>query len=92
VTRASVARHGLTFIVIVLGFAYAVGQFEWVRRLGVALLASAGVAGVILGIAAQRILGNLFAGFLLAATQPVRAGDAILFEGEFGWIEEIATT
>jgi small-conductance mechanosensitive channel len=91
-TRITVLRHLLTFLVIVAGGVYALSRFEWFRQFGMTLLASAGVAGLILGIAAQRILGNLFAGFVLAMTQPVRAGDAILFEGTWGWIEEIAVT
>ena len=89
-TRIVVARHLLTFLVLLVGAGYALSRFEWVRRVGPTFLASAGVAGVVLGVAAQRTLGNLFAGLLLAVTQPVKTGDAILFEGEFGWIEDIA--
>jgi small-conductance mechanosensitive channel len=91
-TRISMVRHVLTFTVFVGGVVLALGRFQWFRNIGMSLLASAGIAGLILGIAAHRMLGNLFAGLLLAVTQPVKTGDAILFEGEFGWIEEIAIT
>lgn len=89
ITRLSVARHFLTFVVVVGGTIYALSGFEWFRQVGSTILASAGLAGLVIGIAAQRLLGNLFAGITLAVTQPVKAGDAVLFEDEFGWIEEI---
>jgi small-conductance mechanosensitive channel len=89
ITRIEVVRHVLTFIVFLVGTIFALSRFEWFRQVGVMVLASAGVAGLILGIAAQRVLGNLFAGLLLALTQPVKSGDAVIFEGEFGWVEEI---
>ncbi len=91
-TRVKVAKHVLSVLVVLIGAGWALSQFEWAATLGYSLLASAGVAGVVLGVAAQRPLANLFAGIHLAATQPVRVGDAVIFEGEFGWIEEVAVT
>jgi len=91
-TRISVVRHLLMFTVFTGGVILVLGRFEWFRNIGMSLLASAGIAGLVLGIAAHRMLGNLFAGLLLAVTQPVKTGDAIIFEGTFGWIEEIAIT
>jgi small-conductance mechanosensitive channel len=67
-------------------------QFEVVRSIGLSLLASAGVAGIVLGLAAQRTLGSLFAGIQLSITQPIRIGDDVIIEGEFGTIEEITLT
>ncbi|MBV8228501.1 MAG: mechanosensitive ion channel family protein [Planctomycetaceae bacterium] len=92
ITRIAVTRHLLTLLVVIGGATYALSKFELVRRFGMMILASAGVAGIVLGVAAQRVLGNLFAGFLLGIVQPVKAGDALIFENEFGWIEEITTT
>lgn len=69
--------------------AWALVQFEPVREIGVSLLASAGVAGVVIGFAAQRTLGNLIAGLQLSLTQPLRIGDIVTIEDEFGTIEEI---
>jgi small-conductance mechanosensitive channel len=64
-------------------------RFEFMRNLGVSLLASAGIAGVVLGLAAQKTVGNLLAGLQLSITQPIRLGDAVVVEGEFGNVEEI---
>jgi small-conductance mechanosensitive channel len=66
--------------------------FEPARHYGQSLLASAGVVGVIVGFAAQKPLGNLLAGFQIALTQPLRIEDAVVVEGEFGWVEEINLT
>lgn len=66
--------------------------FEEVRRFGTSLLASAGVVGIILGFAAQKTIANLFAGFQLAMTQPIRLDDVVIVEGEWGRIEEITLT
>ncbi|NBJ09969.1 mechanosensitive ion channel family protein [Microvirga arsenatis] len=63
-----------------------------VRQYGVSLFASAGVAGLAIGLAARPVLSNLIAGVQLAITQPVRLGDEVLVEGEFGTVEEIQTT
>ncbi len=92
ITQIAVARHLLTFLVLVGGVAYALSGFAWARRFGMTILASAGFVGIVVGIAAQRVLGNLFSGILLAIVQPVKAGDAVIFEDEFGWIEEISLT
>ena len=63
--------------------------FEEVRQFGTSLLASAGVVGVILGFAAQKTISNLFAGFQIAMTQPIRLDDVVIVEGEWGRVEEI---
>jgi small-conductance mechanosensitive channel len=65
-------------------------QFELVRSVGTGLLASAGLAGLVLGLAAQQTLSNIFAGIQLAVTQPVRIDDIVVFEGEFSTVEEIS--
>ncbi len=67
-------------------------QFEFVRSVGVSLLASAGVLGVVVGVAAQRSLAAVIGGIQFSAAQPVRMNDEIVVEGEFGEIEEINLT
>lgn len=67
-------------------------SFTRVRAVGVSLLASAGAMSIVLGLAAQRTLGNLIAGIQIAIAQPIRLGDAVVVEGEWGWIEEITLT
>lgn len=79
-------------VVAFLGLAATLMLFDSARRFGESLLASAGVAGIILGLAAQKSLGNLIAGFQIAFTQPLRIEDAVVVEGEWGWVEEINLT
>ena len=66
--------------------------FQEVRQFGTSILASAGVVGIILGFAAQKTISNLFAGFQLAMTQPIRLDDVVIVEGEWGRVEEITLT
>lgn len=66
--------------------------FDGVRQYGVSLLASAGAAGLVVGLALQPVLKNIFAGIQLAVTQPIRIDDALLVEGEWGNVEEITST
>jgi len=67
-------------------------SFDEFRRIGAGILASAGIVGVILGLAAQRTLGNLLAGIQIAITQPIRHDDVVVVENEWGVIEEITLT
>ena len=66
--------------------------FNQVRQVGVSILASAGIVGIVIGFAAQRSLGNLIAGIQIAITQPIRLDDVVIVEGEWGRIEEITLT
>lgn len=82
-------------VVIVIGFvalSLVLMSFATVRRIGTGLLTSAGIAGIIVGFAAQRSLANLLAGFQIAFTQPIRLDDVVVVEGENGNIEEITLT
>jgi len=83
-----IAQIGVWFI----GGSLFLLQFEFVRSVGVSLLASAGIAGVVLGFAAQRSIAQLFAGIQLSLTQPVRLGDLVVIDKEQGEIEEIRLT
>src|SRR5205085_1291933 len=65
--------------------------FESVRHYGVSLFASAGVAGLVAGLAARSVLSNLFAGIQIATTQPIRIDDQVVVENESGRIEEITS-
>ncbi len=64
-------------------------SFPQVRVVGASLLASAGVISVVAGLAAQSVLGNVFAGIQLAFSDAIRLDDAVIVEDEWGWIEEI---
>jgi len=81
--------------VIIIAFIFisiALMTIDSVRQLGVSLLASAGVAGIIVGFAAQRSFGQIFSGIQIAFTQPIRLDDVVVIEGEWGRIEEINIT
>jgi small-conductance mechanosensitive channel len=66
--------------------------FDQVRQYGISLFASAGAASLVVGLAARPLLTNLIAGVQIAITQPIRLEDAVIVEGEWGWIEEISST
>lgn len=66
--------------------------FDNIRQLGISLLASAGVLGIILGLAAQSSIATLLGGLQIALTQPIRIDDVVIVEGEWGRIEEITLT
>jgi small-conductance mechanosensitive channel len=91
-TQTRVLTRTLGSVVVLVGIAFALLTFPGVRNIGASLLASAGIAGLVLGIAAKPILGNLLAGLQLALSQPIRIDDIVIVEGEFGRIEEIART
>ena len=91
-TRVRVLRRVLSVLLAICGGAVMLMQFEVMRSIGVSLLASAGVAGIVLGVAAQRTLGGVVAGIQLSFTQPIRIGDQVVVESEFGTIEEITLT
>ncbi|WP_338813587.1 mechanosensitive ion channel domain-containing protein [Bernardetia sp. Wsw4-3y2] len=91
-THISVARRVFTFIIIIVGVGLVLSQFEFLQNLGISLMASAGVATVVLGIAAQSTLGNIIAGMQIAITKPARIGDTIYFENQYGTVEDIRFT
>ncbi|WP_127092173.1 mechanosensitive ion channel family protein [Aquabacter cavernae] len=92
VTQTRILRRVAGTLIFTIALSAALMSFEDVRQYGVSLLASAGVAGLVLGLALQPVLKNLFAGIQLAVTQPIRIDDALLVEGEWGWVEEITST
>jgi len=91
-TQFRVLERIIIFVIILIAIAIALMTFESIRRIGVSLFATAGVAGIIIGFAAQRLLGSILAGFQIALTQPIRIDDVVIVENEWGWIEEITLT
>jgi len=91
-TQARVFSRTVVLLVWLLGVSAALMSFPSVRQIGTSILASAGVAGVVVGLAARPVLSNLLAGIQIAITQPIRIDDAVVVEGEWGWIEEITGT
>jgi small-conductance mechanosensitive channel len=91
-TQVSVIRKIIITAVVIIAAGSILMLFDPVRQFGTSILASAGIAGVIIGFAAQKTLGNVLAGIQIALTQPILIDDIVVVEGEFGQIEEIALT
>lgn len=91
-TQVKIIRRILIIVIGVVALAAALLPHEGFRALGTGILASAGIVGIIIGLAAQRTIGNLLAGFQIAITQPIRVDDVVIVEDEWGWIEEITLT
>jgi small-conductance mechanosensitive channel len=91
-TQFKIIERILIAIVILVALAIALMTFDGIRKIGISLFASAGVAGIILGFAAQKLLGNILAGIQIAIAQPMRLDDVVIVEGEWGRIEEITLT
>ncbi len=92
VTQVRVLVRTLNTVIVLVTLGFALMTFDTVRQYGISLFASAGVAGVVFGLAAQPVLSNLIAGVQLAVTQPIRLEDAVTVQNEYGWIEEINAT
>jgi small-conductance mechanosensitive channel len=91
-TQVHILKKTLQVIIAVFALASGLMVFDQVRSLGASVLASAGVLSIIIGFAAQRTIANLFAGFQLALTQPIRLDDVVIVENEWGRIEEVTLT
>jgi small-conductance mechanosensitive channel len=91
-TQVGILKKIFVALVVLVTIACMLTVFEPVRSLGRSILASAGVAGIVLGIAAQKSLGTLLAGIQIAFSQPIRLDDVVIVEGEWGRIEEITLT
>lgn len=91
-TQSRVISRMLMSMIAVIGLASILMSFPNIRQIGMSLLASAGVADLVAGIAARPVLGNLIAGLQIALTQPIRLDDVVIVQNEWGWIEEISGT
>ena len=92
VTQVRILRRVVDTLIVVLTVSAALMTFESVRQYGVSLFASAGVAGLVVGLAARPMLSNLIAGIQIATTQPIRLDDEVVIENQWGRIEEITST
>ncbi|HLH75969.1 MAG TPA: mechanosensitive ion channel domain-containing protein, partial [Candidatus Binataceae bacterium] len=92
VTQIRIFRRILMTLIAILAVAIGLMSFHWGKELGASILASAGIAGLAVGLAARPTVENLVAGVQLAITQPIRLEDVVIVENEWGWIEEITTT
>jgi small-conductance mechanosensitive channel len=91
-TQLQIFKKIVTVVVAILALAIMLMTFDKVRQLGASILASAGIIGIIVGLAAQRTIATLLAGIQIAITQPIRVDDVVIVENEWGRIEEITFT
>ncbi|MDM0113326.1 mechanosensitive ion channel [Variovorax sp. J22R133] len=91
-TQGTVLARTAMTVVTVAGGAMMLMTFPGARQVGASLLASAGVIGIVAGLAAKPVFSNLIAGLQLALAQPIRIDDVLVVEGEWGRVEEITGT
>jgi len=91
-TQFRVLKRIVIAVVIIVAFAICLMTFERIRHLGTTILASAGIIGIVVGMAAQRTIATFIAGLQIAVTQPIRVDDVVIVENEWGRIEEITLT
>lgn len=92
VTQARILQRVAALLIGIVTLGLALLTIAEVRQWGMSLLASAGVVGIIAGLALQPLLTNMIAGVQIATDQPIRLDDAVVVEGEWGQIEEITST
>ncbi len=91
-TQFRVLKRIVFVVVCILALGTMLMTFENIRQLGTTILASAGIIGIVVGMAAQRTIGTFIAGLQIAFTQPIRIDDVVIVENEWGRIEEITLT
>lgn len=91
-TQFSILTRTADVLIVILGAAIILMSFDEVRQLGASILASAGLAGIIVGLAARPLVSNILAGLQIALTGSIRLDDVLIIEGEWGRVEEITTT
>lgn len=91
-TQLQLLRRVTVIVVALVALSLMLMTFPGIRQLGVSLFASAGIAGLVLGMAARPTISNLLSGIQVALTEPIRLDDVVIVEGEWGRIEEIGTT
>ena len=91
-TQMQMIANIIVVVIVVLTVSFILMSFSGIRHIGVSILTSAGIIGVVVGFAAQKTLGNFIAGIQIAIAQPIRLDDVVIIENEWGWIEEITLT
>jgi len=91
-TQVRVLQRVVNVMILTVTIALMLMTFPSVRHIGASVLASAGIAGLVAGMAARSTFASLIAGLQVALTQPIRLEDSVVVEGEWGWVEEIETT
>lgn len=91
-TQVKVFKGITNALIVVVSLACALLTFDQARNVGISILTSAGIVGIIVGFAAQKTISLILAGIQIAITQPIRLDDVVVVEGEWGKVEEISLT
>jgi small-conductance mechanosensitive channel len=91
-TQFTILERIFIFIVTIMALGIALMSFEEIKEIGISIFASAGVAGIIIGFSAQKMIGAILAGIQIAIAQPIKIDDVVVVEGEWGRIEQITLT
>ena len=91
-TQVNLLEKVIVFVIIIITIGLMLISIDSIKEIGVGIFASAGVVGIIVGLSAQKIVGSVLAGIQIAIAQPFRIDDAVVVEGEWGWIEEVNLT
>lgn len=91
-TQVRIIERMLVFVIVLIALALILMTFRQVRQVGLSILASASVVGIIIGFSAQKTLGAVFAGIQIALAQPIRLEDTVVINGQLGKIQEIGLT
>src|SRR3954466_3850515 len=88
-TRLRFVRRMIYATILLIGAAVALSYFASIARLAASPLAPGVIAAAVIGFAARQVLANFVAGIMLAVTQPLRVGDWVTFEGNYGVVEDV---
>lgn len=91
-TQFNILERIVMIIIVVLAMGIALMSFDSIREIGVSIFASAGIAGIIVGLSAQKMIATILAGIQIAIAQPIKLDDVVIVEGEWGRIEDITLT
>ena len=91
-TQFTILERIFIFILIIFAVGIALMSFDGIKEIGISIFASAGVAGIIIGFSAQKMIGAILAGIQIAIAQPIKIDDVVIIEGEWGRIEHITLT
>lgn len=92
ITQVRLLRRATQVLIVLITIGGAMMVLPGIRQYGVSLFASAGAAGIVVGLAARPVLSNLLAGIQIAITQPVKIEDSVVINNEWGWVEDITST
>lgn len=92
ITQVRLLRRAIQVLLALITIGAGMMTLPAIRQFGVSLFASAGAAGIVVGLAARPLLSNLLAGIQIALTQPVKIEDSVVINGEWGWVEDITST